>query len=87
MNSQLKMVDEHVARLEKSISDLNKINNNKSDIIYDQREEIDQLKGKLQELLYKQKILQKQISKIPPEVLEQLKKDERARRKSEREAR
>lgn len=87
MNSQLKMVDEHVARLEKSISDLNRINNNKSDIIYDQREEIDQLKGKLQELLYKQKILQKQISKIPPEVLEQLKKDEKARRKSEREAR
>ena len=87
MNSQLKMVDDHVTRLEKSISDLNKMNNNKNDIIYDQREEIDQLKGKLQELLYKQKILQKQISKIPPEVLEKLKNDEKARRKSEREAR
>lgn len=87
MKNQLKMVDDHVTRLEDAVSGLKQSNNRKDDVIYDQSEEINQLKGQLQELLYKQRMLQNRISKIPPEVLEQMKKDEKARRKAEREAR
>ena len=57
------------------------------DIIYDQREEIEQLKDKVSELNFNQRKLQKVIDKIPPDVMEQMKKDERARRRSEREER
>ena len=62
-------------------------NANKNDIIYDQREEIEQLKDKVRELNFNQRKLQRVIDKIPPDVMEQMKKDERARRRAEREER
>ena len=51
------------------------------------RKEIEQLKDKVSELNFNQRKLQKVIDKIPPDVMEQMKKDERARRRAEREER
>ena len=87
MNRQLKMTDNYVTRLENAITDYKKSNANKNDIIYDQREEIEQLKDKVSELNFNQRKLQRVIDKIPPDVMEQMKKDERARRRAEREER
>lgn len=87
MNRQLKMTDNYVTRLENAITDYKKSSANKNDIIYDQREEIEQLKDKVSELNFNQRKLQRVIDKIPPDVMEQMKKDERARRRAEREAR
>ncbi len=87
MNRQLKMTDNYVTRLENAITDYKKSNANRNDIIYDQREEIEQLKDKVSELNFNQRKLQRVIDKIPPDVMEQMKKDERARRRAEREER
>ena len=50
-------------------------------------EEIEQLKDKVSELNFNQRKLQRVIDKIPPDVMEQMRKDERARRRAEREER
>ena len=60
---------------------MNRNDSRQRDTIYDQRQEISELKDKLAELNYKQSQLQKIIEKIPPEVLEQMRNEERQRRK------
>lgn len=87
MKSQLKMTDKHVEDLEKALKEMSGSVRKKSNVIYDQEKEICDLKAKVSELNYKQRQLQKVIEKIPPEVLEQMKKDEHQRRKVSREER
>jgi len=87
MKSQLKMTDKHVEDLEKALQTMHRRNDDKSDVIYEQRQEINELKDKVAELNYKQRMLQKQIDKIPPEILDQLKREEQRRRRKEREER
>ena len=84
MKAQLKMTDKHVDNLEKALQTMSQRNDDKSDIIYDQEQEITELKDKVAELNYKQRMLQRQIDRIPPEILEQLKREEQKRRKAER---
>lgn len=88
MKSQLKVTDKHIFNLEEGIKNLDKVVDRKNDTIYDQKEEINQLKEKVWELNQLQRKLQKEIDKIPPEIMEQLKAEEKARRKrNEREER
>lgn len=87
MKSQLKMTDKHVEDLEKALQTMHHRNEDKNDVIYEQKQEISDLKGKVAELNYKQRMLQRQIDRIPPEILEQLKREEQRRRREEREAR
>lgn len=87
MKAQLKMTDKHVDNLEKVLQTMSKRNDDKNDIIYDQKQEITELKDKVAELNYKQRMLQRQIDRIPPEILDQLKREEQKRRKAEREER
>lgn len=83
MNRQLKMTDKHVDNLEKALSDANSSARAWRNESYDQRQEIEELKNKVWDLNQKQEKLQKVISKIPPDVLEKMKNDERAKRKKE----
>ena len=87
MKSQLKMTDNHIEKLERALHDMNRTDSRQRDTIYDQKHEIAELKGKLSELNYKQNQLQKIIDKIPPEVLEQMRTEERQKRKDSREER
>jgi len=87
MKSQLKMTDKHIDNLEAALSDVNRRNSQKQDVIYDQRQEISELKDKLVELNYKQRHLQNIIDKMSPEELERIKKDELKRRRDSREER
>ena len=87
MKSQLKMTDKHVDDLENALQNLHRRNNDKNDVIYDQKQEISELKYKVAELNYKQRQLQAIIEKIPESVLEQMKRDEQHRRRSERDER
>lgn len=87
MKSQLKMTDRHITELEDALSESNRIAYGYRDKAFDQEEEIKQLKDKLSELNYKQRKLLNVIDKIPSDVLEQMKRDELARRRHEREER
>lgn len=87
MASQLKMVDNHVANLEEALSDANNSKWKYRDTAFDQEKEIIELKEQLTELSQKQKQLVKIVKLIPPELLDQLKKEENAKRKTEREVR
>lgn len=87
LSTQARMTDDHIKRLETALKDSKMASAKKGDIIYDQRNEIEQLKDKLGELHKRQVYMQRVIDRIPPEVLEQMSKDEKARRKSERDAR
>ena len=66
---------------------MHRCNDDKNDVIYEQKQEISDLKDKVAELNYKQRMLQRQFDRIPPEILEQLKRDEQRRRREEREGR
>lgn len=87
MKSQLKMTDKHIDDLEKALQTMHRCNDDKNDVICEQKQEISDLKDKVAELNYKQRMLQRQFDRIPPEILEQLKRDEQRRRKEEREDR
>ena len=87
MKSQLKMTDKHIDDLEKALQTMHRCNDDKNDVICEQKQEISDLKDKVAELNYKQRMLQRQFNRIPPEILEQLKRDEQRRRKEEREGR
>ena len=69
MKSQLKMKDKHIDNLETAIADMKKSNAKKGDVIYDQREEISQLREKVGEINRKQSKLQKVIYRFPPRFL------------------
>ena len=81
------MTDKHVDDLEKALQTMHRCNDDKNDVIYEQKQEISDLKDKVAELNYKQRMLQRQFDRIPPEILEQLKRDEQRRRREEREGR
>jgi len=85
LKSQLKMTDNHIENLENALRDLNRTDNRQRDTIYDQKQEISELKFQLSELNYKQSQLQKIIDKIPPDVLTQMRNEERQRRKEREE--
>lgn len=87
LKSQLKATDNHINSLEEGLKKMDRIVDKKNDTIHDQRQEISELKDKLLELNYKQQQLLKVIDRIPTEVLEQMKKDEKQRRKDSREER
>lgn len=87
MASQLKMVDNHVANLEEALSDANNIKWKYRDTAFDQEKEIIELKEQLTQLSQQQKQLVKIVNLIPPELLDQLKKEEKAKRRKEREVR
>ena len=87
MKSQLKMTDNHVERLERGLENLRASNEEKRDTIYDKEEEINKLKDEIIELNAKQRKLQRQIDRIPPEVLEALKAEEKKSRREEQDAR
>ena len=59
----------------------------KHDIIYNQEQEISQLKNQVAELNAQQRKLQREIDRIPPEILDELRREERKRRREERDAR
>ena len=87
MKSQLKMTDKHIDNLEQALRDMNRSDSRQRDTIYDQRQEIAEMKDKLSELNYKQNQLHKIIDKIPAEVLEKMRNEERQKRKESREER
>ena len=87
MKSQLQMTDKYIANLEEGLKQMDEVLDRKNDTIYDQKEEINQLKEKVWELNQVQRKLQKVIEKIPPKVMEQLQAEEKARRRKEREER
>ena len=84
MKSQLKKTDNHVERLERALQNLRSSNDEKRDTIYNQEKEINQLKEKILELNAMQRKLQREIDRIPPEILEALKEEEKRRRREER---
>lgn len=81
------MTDKHIDNLEQAIRDMNRSDSRQRDTIYDQRQEIAEMKDKLSELNYKQNQLHKIIDKIPAEVLEKMRNEERQKRKESREER
>ena len=81
------MTDKHIDNLEQAIRDMNRSDSRQRDTIYDQRQEIAEMKDKLSELNYKQNQLHKILDKIPAEVLEKMRNEERQKRKESREER
>ena len=85
MDQQLKTTEKHVSALEKDLADKD------STISFFRRQsrdadiEIKNLEDKIFELKYQQKELMEQIDRIPPDILEELRRREMLRRKQERE--
>lgn len=84
MASQLKMVDKHISYLEEALSDAERVGGRYRDTVYDQEQEIKELKDQLIELRNNQKELVKLVNLIPAEVFDQLRKEEKAKRKKEK---
>lgn len=87
MKSQLRMTDKYVDDLEVGLRNMRASRDEKHDIIYDQEQEISQLKNQVAELNAQQRKLQREIDRIPPEILDELRREERKRRREERDAR
>lgn len=87
MKNQLKMTDKYIENLEKGIKVIEGTLDLKKDKIREQKNEIVKLKSRIQLLNHDQNKLMKVIEKIPADVLEKMKQDEKQRRKKEREAR
>lgn len=87
MKSQLRMTDKYVDDLEVGLRNMRASRDEKHDIIYNQEQEISQLKDQVAELNAQQRKLQREIDRIPPEILEELRREERKRRREERDAR
>lgn len=87
MKSQLRMTDKYVDDLEVGLRNMRASRDEKYDIIYDQEQEISQLKNQVADLNAQQRKLQREIDRIQPEILEELRKVERKRRREERDAR
>lgn len=83
--NQVKMTDKHIDSLEQQIETLKKKVSTKTDEVWDQKKEIEKLKSNVWELNQIQKKLQKQIDRIPPDVLKQMAEDEKKRRRESRE--
>ncbi|MBQ6895950.1 MAG: plasmid recombination protein [Oscillospiraceae bacterium] len=81
LKDQLKTTDKHIESLEKELKTEFKINKMYQSKTYTQELEIDKLNNALYELNAKQKKLEKVISLIPPELLEQLVKTEQQNRR------
>ncbi len=81
LKDQLKTTDKHIESLEKELKTEFKINKRYQSKTYTQELEIDKLNNALYELNAKQKKLEKVISLIPPELLEQLVKTEQQNRR------
>ena len=79
------MTDKHIDSLEQQIETLKKKVSTKTDEVWDQKKEIEKLKSNVWELNQIQKKLQKQIDRIPPDVLKQMAEDEKKRRRESRE--
>jgi len=82
LKDQLKTTDKHIEALERELKAEFKINKMYQSKTYTQELEIDKLNNALYELNAKQKKLEKVISLIPPELLEQLVKTEQQNRRT-----
>lgn len=78
---QLQSTDKHIAYLERELFSERDSNSNYRSINYEQELELKQANRKIYELNQKQKELEKVISKIPPEVLQQMAQQEKEARK------
>ena len=78
---QLQSTDKHIAYLERELVSERDSNSNYRSINYEQELELKQANRKIYELNQKQKELEKVISKIPPEVLQQMAQQEKEARK------
>ena len=85
MDQQLKITEKHVEELERELGDRSSTISYYCSENKEQAEEIYKLEDKIHELQYQQKQLQDQISRIPPDILEELRRREMLRRKKERE--
>lgn len=91
LKTQVKRTDNYISDLEKAIKKMdNKLEDKKIEVIeknyeLDEKEkDIYKLKDEIRILNNKQNKLQKLIDKIPPQVLDEMKRDERKRRERER---
>lgn len=81
LKAQLQSTDKHIAYLERELFSERDSNSNYRSINYEQELELKQANRKIYELNQKQKELEKVISKIPPEVLQQMAQQEKEARK------
>ena len=78
---QLQSTDKHIAYLEKELRGVRNMNANYRNMNYEQEQELQEANDKIYELNLKQKELEKVISKIPPEILQQMAQQEKEARK------
>lgn len=87
MAASLKITDKYVEELESALKDANKVKNNWRNTAYDYEKQIEEHKFEVHKLNRDIKRLNQVISKIPPEVLKKMEKDEKERRRHGREER
>lgn len=87
MASSLKITDKYVDELEKALKDANRAKDNWRNKAYNYEEQIEEHKMEVFKLNREIKMLNMEIAKIPPEVLENLAREERERRRKERDER
>lgn len=80
---QLQSTDKHIAYLEKELRGMQRSNSDYRNLNYEQEKELEEANYKIYELNQKQKELEKVISKIPPEVLQQMAQKEKEARKKQ----
>lgn len=85
MDQQLKTTEKHVSALEKELADKDSTINYYRRQSQDADLEIKDLEDKIFELKYQQKELMEQIDRIPPDILEEMRRREMVRRKQDRE--
>ena len=81
LKAQLQSTDRHIAYLEKELRGMHNINASYRNMNYEQEQELQEANDKIYELNLKQKELEKVISKIPPEILQQMVQQEKEARK------
>lgn len=84
IKNQMKATDKYIRSLENEISVKKTSLAYKDNELKENEAELYELRSKVRELNHKQKQLQKQIDKIPPEVMAQMVEDEKQRRKQSR---
>ena len=85
MDQQLKTTEKHVEKLEKELEDKDSTINYYRRQGVEQDKEIRDLEDKIFDLRYQQQQLQEQIDRIPPDILQELRRREMIRRRQERE--
>ena len=85
MDQQLKITEKHVAELEKELENKDSTINLYRSKSAEQDKDIRELEDKIFELRYQQQQLQEQIERIPPDILQELRRREMIRRRQERE--